>query len=145
MKNLRDLQKGKNPEKWESWNEQETKIRNYFGGKDNIFLRSRVIADITAHGFVLCEKPFTFLCQVSNSNLTEIRLNCFNIILVQKKVKYERITASLWNYWKGGDRNILHLFWQKIIQILWQLCHIVQMKAIRRVDWITIPVMFLVY
>ena len=32
-----------------------------------------------------------------------------------------------------------------MIQILWQLCHIVQMKAIRRVDWITIPVMFLVY
>ena len=32
----RDHQKAKNPEKWESRNEQETKIRNYFGVKDNI-------------------------------------------------------------------------------------------------------------
>ena len=31
------------------------------GGKDNIFSRSRVIADISAHGFVFGEKPSTFL------------------------------------------------------------------------------------
>ena len=65
--------------------------------------------------------------------------------LNQPKVKATKYWLKHRNYWKEGDRNILHLFKQKIIQILWQLCHIVQMKAIRRVDWITIPVMFLVY
>ena len=35
--------------------------RRRHGGKDNIFSRSRVIADISAHGFVFGEKPSTFL------------------------------------------------------------------------------------